>query len=220
MPKLHLVLANKTYSSWSLRAWLAMAQFRLPFEETVVPLDLPQTKKLIAKHSGAGRLPVLHHGKITIWESLAILEYLAEAFPDRALWPRNKTARAMARAVSNEMHAGFLAIRNFLPMNLRRPHRPRPIGLTDEVKANVKRIETLWRECRKAHGRGGPYLFGQFSIADSMYAPVVTRFETYAVPVSRETGDYMKAVLTNKAFLDWKSDALKERWRVEADEVE
>ena len=218
MVKLHLVIANKNYSSWSLRPWMAMSMAGLPFDETIIPLDTPSTKKQIAKHSGAGRLPVLHHGKITIWETLAILEYLAETFPNKNLWPKSKPARAFARAVSNEMHAGFTGLRDACPMNLHRP--PKPVMLNDATRADIARIEEIWRECRKTYGKGGKFLFGKFCIADAMFAPVVTRFETYAIPVGKETKAYMDAVTSTKAFQSWKAAALKETWIVTHDEVD
>jgi glutathione S-transferase len=214
-----LAIANKNYSSWSLRAWMAMREFDIPFAEEVIPLDVPQTKTKIARHSGAGRLPVLHHGEVRVWESLAILEYLAELFPGKAMWPKSRAARAMARAVANEMHAGFQALRNACPMNLRRPHRPLAAGLSEEVLANVVRIERLWKDCRAAYGKGGPFLFGKFTIADAMYAPVVTRFETYVIPVSRASRDYMDALIATQSFRDWKEGAAKEKWIIAADEV-
>jgi glutathione S-transferase len=218
MAKLHLVIANKNYSSWSLRPWMAMAMAGLPFDETIIPLDTPATKNQIAKHSGAGRLPVLHHGKITIWETLAILEYLAETFPKKNLWPKSKSARALARAISNEMHAGFTGLRDACPMNLHRS--PKPVMLNDATRADIARIEEIWRECRKTYGKGGKFLFGKFCIADAMFAPVVTRFETYAIPVGRETKAYMDAVTSTRAFQSWKAAALKESWIVAHDEVD
>jgi glutathione S-transferase len=220
MAKFHLVVANKNYSSWSLRPWMAMREFEIPFTETIIALDLPKTARQIAKHTGAGRLPVLHHGTTTIWESLAILEYLAEKFPDKPLWPRSSAARAMARAAANEMHAGFRALRDACPMNLRRPPRPLAQPVSDEVRSNIRRIETLWKECRRANGKGGPFLFGKFSIADAMYAPVVTRFDTYALPADSATRAYMDAIMGTKAFRAWKADALKEKWIIQADEVD
>jgi glutathione S-transferase len=220
MAQFTLAVANKNYSSWSLRAWIAMREFSIPFEEKVIPLDTPATARRIARHSGAGRLPVLHHGAVTVWESLAILEYLAEVFPDRGLWPRTRKARAAARAIANEMHAGFLALRNACPMNLRRSQKPPPRPLGDDVRSNVARIEAVWRECRKLYGKGGPFLFGKFTIADAMYAPVATRFDTYALPVSRSSREYMDAVMSTAAFRAWKADALKEKWIIPADEVD
>jgi glutathione S-transferase len=190
----------------------------LDFDESMILLDTPVMKKQIAKHSNAGRLPVLHHGKVTIWETLAILEYLAETFPEKNLWPKAKAARAVARAISNEMHAGFSSLRSACPMNLRRP--PKPVALTEAAKADVARIEAIWRECRKTYGKGGKFLFGKFCNADAMFAPVVTRFETYAIPVAKDTRAYMGTVMATKAFQSWKTAALKESWIVPHDEVD
>ncbi len=218
MAKLHLVIGNKNYSSWSLRPWLAMAMAGLDFDETLILLDTPETKKQIAEQSKAGRVPILHHGKVTVWETLAILEYLAETFPEKKLWPKGKAARAAARSVSNEMHAGFSGLRNACPMNLRRP--PKPITLDAQTRADITRIEEIWRDCRITYGKGGKFLFGKFCNADAMFAPVVTRFETYAIPVAKETRAYMETVTATKAFQKWKSAALKETWIVPHDEVD
>jgi glutathione S-transferase len=218
MSKLHLIIGNKNYSSWSLRPWIAMTLAGLPFNETVIPLDTPDTKRLIAEHTKAGRVPVLHHGKLVVWESLAIMEYLDETFPDKKLWPAGKAARAIARSVANEMHAGFSALRNACPMNLRREKKPVP--MSDAVKADCQRIIALWRDCREAYGKGGKFLFGKFTIADAVYAPVVTRFDTYAIPVEKDTRSYMDAVMGTYAFKEWKEAALKEKWIVPSDEVD
>jgi glutathione S-transferase len=218
MAKLHLIIANRNYSSWSLRPWLAMTMAGLDFDETMILLDTPIMKKQIAEHSRAGRLPVLRHGNVSVWESLAILEYLAETFPEKNFWPKTKAARAVARAISNEMHAGFSGLRNACPMNLRRPHKP--IMMNDAIQADIARIEEIWRDCRKTYGRGGKFLFGRFCNADAMFAPVVTRFETYAIPVAGDTRAYMDTVLATPAFQKWKSAALKETWIVPHDEVE
>ncbi len=218
MSKLHLVIGNKNYSSWSLRPWMALTMAGIPFRETLIPLDTPETAQLIAEHSSAGRVPVLHHGKTTIWESLAIMEYLAEMFPEKTLWPKATAARAMARSVSNEMHAGFSALRNACPMNLRRARKPVP--MSDAVTKDVRRIEELWRKCRQRYGKGGKYLFGKFSIADAMFAPVVTRFDTYAIAVAEDTRAYMDTMLNCPAFLGWKEAALQESWIVPSDEVD
>jgi glutathione S-transferase len=220
MARYHLVIGNKNYSSWSMRPWLAMHHFGLDFDETAIELDRPETARRIARHSRAGRVPVLHDGKITVWESLAILEYLAEANPEKGMWPRNRAARAMARAAANEMHSGFAPLRNALPMNLRRAKRPPKQPLSPEVEANITRVEQLWRDCRKAHGKGGPFLFGRFSIADAMYAPVVTRFDTYAVEVEPETRAFMTAMLGMKSLRAWKQDAQKETAIIQADEID
>jgi glutathione S-transferase len=218
MSKLHLIIGNKNYSSWSLRPWMAMTMAGLPFHETVIPLDTPDTKDLIAAHSKAGRVPVLHHGKLVVWESLAILEYLAETFPQKHFWPKAEAARAVARAVSNEMHAGLSGLRNACPMNLRRPRRG--VAMSEAARADVARIESLWRDCRKSFSRGGKFLFGKFSNADAMFAPVVTRLDTYDIAVAGDTRDYMNHVMETDAFRSWKDAALKEPWTVPSDEVD
>ena len=218
MSNIHLVIGNKNYSSWSLRPWMALSMAGIPFRETVIPLDTPDTAKLIAQHSQAGRVPVLYHGRQVVWESLAIMEYLAELFPEKNLWPKTISARAMARAVSNEMHAGFSALRNACPMNIRRP--PSPVPLNDAVKRDIARIEQLWRDCRAKFGKGGKFLFGKFSIADAMYTPVVSRFETFAIPVAEDTRSYMDTILNTPAFKSWREAALKESWIVPSDEVD
>jgi glutathione S-transferase len=215
---MQLIIGNKNYSSWSLRPWMALTMAGIRFDELVIPLDRPDTASRIARHSRAGRVPVLHDGKVTVWESLAILEYLADRFPDRHFWPKARAARAMARAIASEMHAGFSALRNACPMNLRRPRRP--VALSDHARADVRRIEQLWREARKTYGKGGKFLFGKFSNADAMYAPVVTRFETYMIDVAPDTRAYMETTLDTSAFKAWKEAALREKWIVPSDEVD
>lgn len=217
MAKLHLIIGNKNYSSWSLRPYMALAMAGIPFEHTVIPLDRPDTKRRIRAQSPGGRVPVLKHGKLVIWESLAILEYLAETFPDRKLWPVNKTARTAARSAASEMHSGFAALRNACPMNLRRPRKAIPLGA--EVKADIARIDALWRDCRRSFGKKGRFLFGGFSNADAMYAPVVTRFDTYEIKVSPESRAYMDAVLATPAFQNWKKAALEEKWVLVREEI-
>ncbi|MGE3831939.1 MAG: glutathione S-transferase family protein [Parvibaculaceae bacterium] len=218
MAKLHLIVGNKNYSSWSLRPWLAMTHAGIPFDETVIALDMPDTKAKIAEYSPAGKVPILHHGKVAVWETLAILEYVAEVFPEKKLWPVGKAARAMARAISNEMHAGFSALRNACPMNLRRPKKR--VEISDAVRRDVARIEEIWKTARKAHGKGGKFLFGRFSNADAMYAPVVTRLDTYDIAVSKESRAYMDAVMGTPAFQSWRAAGLKEDWVIAEDEVD
>jgi glutathione S-transferase len=213
MARLKLVVANKAYSSWSLRPWILLAHFKIPFEDVTIPLDLPETRAMILEHSPAGKCPALHDGPITVWESLAIAEYVAEAFPDKAIWPRDKAARAHARALSSEMHAGYQALRQHCPTNFRRPVRR--IELTDAVKADVARIEAAWAHARESFGKAGPFLFGDFSAADAMFAPVVNRFHVYDVPVSQGTRDYMDAIMALPAWKAWIADAEAEAWRIE-----
>jgi glutathione S-transferase len=217
MGRLTLVIGNKIFSSWSLRPWLALTMAGLPFEEIVIPLDKPDTKRRIAEHSKSGRVPVLYHGKLKIWDSLAILEYLAETFPEKKLWPVGQAARAMARSVSYEMHSGFSALRNECAMNLRRPRKP--TQMSDAAKADAERVETIWRDCKEKCGKHGKFLFGRFSIADAMFAPVATRFDTYAISTGDDTRAYVSTILKTKAFQAWKEAALQETWDLPETEV-
>jgi len=190
---LQLVIGNKNYSSWSFRPWLALKVAGIAFEETLISLDAPDFKARLLALSGAGKVPMLIDGDIHVWESLAILEYLAEKFPAAALWPHEAAARAHARAVASEMHAGFQPLRRELPMNVRRRIVPR--ALDKDTMADVTRIEAIWNECRSRFGKGGPFLYGAFGAADAMYAPVVSRFHTYAVAVNATACDYMHALM-------------------------
>jgi glutathione S-transferase len=212
MNELTLVIANKPYSSWSLRPWLALKHAGGPFDEVVIPLRQPDTAAKIAQWSPAGKVPVLRHGDVTIWESIAILEYLAELFPDAGLWPGDPAARAHARTISAEMHAGFSALRSNMPMNLRRRLPAR--GRTPEVEKDIARITAMWRDCRERFGHGGPFLFGSFGNADAMYAPVVTRFETYEVALDAECRAYADALLALPVMRTWYADAAAEPWTI------
>jgi glutathione S-transferase len=214
---LRLIIGNKNYSSWSLRPWLAMKVAGIAFEETLVSLDAPDFKTRVTPLSGAGKVPVLVDGDIRIWESLAILEYLAEKFPAAGLWPKPSAARAHARAVASEMHAGFQALRHRLPMNVRRPVMPRAL---EEAAADVARIDGIWRECRARLGGAGPFLYGAFGAADAMYAPVVWRFHTYAVELSAAARDYMHAHMALPAWSEWRNAARSEPWVLPHDEVD
>lgn len=218
MSKPILVIGNKNYSSWSLRPYMALAMAGIDFDEKLITFGEPAFSKAVKKISKAGLVPIFVHGKNTVWDSLAIMEYAAETWDDRNLWPKNKAARAMARSVSAEMHSGFRNLRNACPMNLRRQIKAVPMN--DGIRADVARLEALWKECRAAHGRGGPFLFGKFSIADAMFAPAVTRLETYDIKVSNDTQHYMNAILATPAFHDWKAGALKEKWVYPEDEVD
>jgi len=215
---LRLIIGNKNYSSWSLRPWLAMKVAGMAFEETVISLDAPDFKARVTAFSGAGRVPVLIDADVRVWESLAILEYLAEKFPAAGLWPKGANARAKARAVASEMHAGFLALRRHLPMNVVRPVKKR--ALDNGASADAARIDAIWNECRTTFGTGGPFLFGAFGAADAMYAPVVWRFHTYAVEVSAAARDYMGAVMALPASVEWREAARRETWVLPHDEVD
>jgi len=206
---LTLVIGNKNYSSWSLRPWLALAHHKIAFEEVIIPIHTPETPAAIGKYSPAGKVPVLIDGEATIWESIAILEHLAERFPDAKLWPADFAARAHARAISSEMHSGFSALRVHCPMKLKRKKK-RP--LTPEVETNVRRITEIWRNARARFGAGGEFLFGAFSAADCMYAPVATRFMSYEVDVDPVSKAYIDAIYRLPAFRDWQKAGLSETW--------
>jgi len=215
---LHLIIGNKNYSSWSFRPWLAMKVAGIAFEETVISLDAADFKARVAAKDASGRVPVLIDGDTRVWESLAIIEYLAEKFPAAGLWPRETQARAHARAIACEMHAGFLPLRRRLPMNVWRPVLPR--ALDDGAVANVARIEAIWNECRARFGAGGPFLYGSFGAADAMYAPIVWRFHTYAVEVTPNARAYMGAMMKLPAWNEWRDAALREPWVLAEDEVD
>lgn len=212
-----LVIGNKAYSSWSLRPWILLRQFGIPFDEVVVPLYEPTSSLELQKHSPTGKVPALAADGVVVWESLAISEYVAEARPDLAIWPANREARAMARSLAAEMHAGFTALRRACPTNFRR--KPKAVELSDEVRRDADRIEAAWATARRQYGEDGPFLFGAFSAADAMFAPVVSRFATYAVEVGPETAAYMAAVTALPAWRRWHDEAAAETWVIEKFEI-
>ena len=195
-----LVIGNKNYSSWSLRPWLAMKVLGLEFQEKRIPLDQPGTRQAILRHSPAGRVPILVDGGTTVWDSLAILEYLAEKHP--RLWPAERGPRARARAVASEMHSGFASLRNQMPMNVRKSYPGK--GHTPEVDLEIERIKTIWEEAKE------PFLFGDFCAADAMYAPVVLRFRSYAVDLPPKARAYYDAMLALPALKEWIAAAGRE----------
>jgi glutathione S-transferase len=215
---LDLTIGNKNYSSWSFRPWIALKVAGIPFEETVIPIYAPGSREKFLARSPAGKVPILQDGDVTVWESLAILEYLAEKFPDAALWPRDAAARGHARAIASEMHAGFVPLRSQCPMNMWRPVKK--LEPSAETAANVARIDAMWSDCRARFGHGGPFLFGRFGAADAMYAPVVSRFHTYGVEVGPASRAYMQAIMALPAWQEWYAAALKEEWLLEEDEVD
>jgi glutathione S-transferase len=207
---LTLVIANKAYSSWSQRPWLLMKQMGIPFEEIVIPMGHPETREQMLKHAPTGKCPSLKDGETIVWDSLAIVEYLAESFPDAPIWPRDKAARAMARSLSAEMHSGYQNLRQQFPANYRR--NVRRIRPTEETQLDIDRIEAAWREARRRFGAGGPFLFGAFSAADAMFAPVVNRLHVYDAPVAADTRAYMDAMMALPAWRQWEADAEAEPW--------
>jgi len=206
-----LVVGNKNYSSWSLRGFLAARAAGVAFDEVLVRLSEPGSRAELLRHSPAGKVPVLKHGELAIWDSLAIIEYLAEIRPESGLWPSDVGARAHARAISAEMHSGFSALRAHMPMNLRKSLPGK--GRRRDVADDIERIGAIWADCRTAYAEGGPFLFGRFGAADVMYTPVATRFRTYAVELDELCQAYVDAVLARPEFLEWHAAALEERCR-------
>ncbi|MGH7092934.1 MAG: glutathione S-transferase family protein [Stellaceae bacterium] len=217
MADLTLYIGNKNYSSWSLRAWLAAKTGGIEFDEVLIPLYGPGGREAILAHSPSGKVPALHHGAVSVWESLAVCEYLAETFPEARLWPADPVARAAARAVATEMHGGFAPLRRHLPMNIRRPPAPREIP--GDVQTDIDRIAAMWRDCRSRFGSGGDFLFGGFSIADAMYAPVASRFDSYRVPLDGVCETYCTAILALPAMRDWTAAARAEPMTIDSFEV-
>lgn len=212
MADLTLVIGNRNYSSWSMRPWVLMRAKQIEFEEVQIRLFQPDSLERKLAYSPAGKVPILISEGVHVWESLAILEHLAERFPDRELWPSDSAARALARSISAEMHAGFEALRNQMPMNCRAslPGRGRGSGVAEEIE----RVSDLWRDCRTRFGRGGDFLFGEFGNADAMFAPVVSRFHTYGVELGGVEGEYAAAVVSHPAVTEWFSAAAAEPWTV------
>jgi glutathione S-transferase len=212
-----LVIANKCYSSWSMRPWLLLKQLGIAFDEITVPLDLPDTKARVLKHSPAGKVPILIDGDVTVWETIAIMEHVGEAY-DAPVWPADRKARAMARSIAAEMHSGFSALRSACPMNLGKKFAQKDRG--EAVARDVARFSEIVRQAREHFSAGGPFLFGAFSAADAMYAPLVTRLDTYSIALDATTRAYADAILILPAFQEWRSAAMEEEWIVEADEVD
>lgn len=201
MSELALVIGNKNYSSWSLRPWIIMKHFGVQFQEICIPLYQPDTADKIQQYSPSGKVPVLIHDSQIIWDSWAICEYLAELFPDKHWWTENQFYRAIARSVTAEMHSGFQHLRENMPMNCcaKLPGQ----GLTAAVQKDINRITSIWQECRAKFGQGGKFLFGEFTIADAFFAPVVMRFVTYDVQLDNVSKDYMQAILALPVMQDW-----------------
>jgi glutathione S-transferase len=212
---LKLVIGNKNYSSWSMRPWLAMRASNVAFDEVMIPLytDDKADKERILGFTRSGKVPALIDGEVTVWDSLSIIEYVAERFPQARLWPEDRALRAHARSISAEMHSGFLPLRQECGMNLHRPIRA--AALSPDARADVARIEQIWIECRERHGRLGPFLFGKFSAADAMFAPVVHRFRTYAIEVAPQARAYMDTMMAQPAFAEWTQAGLAETLLIE-----
>lgn len=195
-----LVIGTKNYSSWSLRPWILLRKLGIPFREVVLDFDDPAFHEEVARHSPSRRVPVLIDGDVRVWESIAICEYASEKAAGRG-WPEDAAARAHARAISAEMHAGFAALRRQCPMNARA--RGRRVPSTPELEADLRRIDALWTECRRRHAAAGPWLFGRYSVADAMFAPVALRCLTYGLPLGEEARGYLDAALADGDLREW-----------------
>ena len=222
MAKPELIIGNKNYSSWSLRPWLAFKVGGIDFDETLVRLfesDWDHRKAALP----SGTVPVLKHNDIVIWETMAILEYAAETWPEAKLWPADTHARATARAISNEMHAGFTKVRANMPMNIRASHPGRGRGEgaeADMINRDIRRIEEIWTDMRDQYGQEGDFLFGHFTIADAMFAPIVSRFTTYGVTLNGICTRYMEAIQSLPAMIEWSDAGRAEPWTIKEDEID
>jgi len=217
MAEFTVVIGNKNYSSWSMRGWLMARIAGIEFDEIVVPLDRPETQAAIRKHSPSGRVPVLLHRGLAVWDSLAIAEYLNDLKPEAGLWPPSAAARAHARSISAEMHSSFTDLRENMPMNIRASLPGK--GMTPAVRADIERITFLWRDCRKrfagAFQKDDGFLFGTFGAADAMFAPIVTRFKTYSVTLDSDADAYCTSVLGHPAVKAWVDAAEHEPWLID-----
>lgn len=211
-----LLIGNRNYSTWSLRPWLVLKHFDIPFEDEVLQLAGEGWRETLAARSPTGKVPVLIDGDLVVPETIAIIEYLADSFPDKAIWPADRADRARARAAAAEMHGGFSSLRSHAPMNLRSSH-PGKVSV-DSIAKDLHRLETLWGDLLARSG--GPFLFGAFTAADAMFAPVATRIRTYALPVSDGAAAYVEAIYGLPAFQNWLALALREPWIVDDDEID
>ena len=217
MKKLRLIIGNKNYSSWSLRPWLAMKVAGLDFDEEIIPLYEANTKSKLLACSPVGTVPVLRDGELTVSDSFAILEYIAEKYPEARLLPESLADRAKLRSICCEMHSGFFPMRGTLHMNMRKKIH---LTIPEDVQANVDRIKSLWRTCRSENKSKGPFLFGHFTIADAMYAPVVSRFKTYGIELDDICTEYSRTILNLPEMKAWYQDALQETWVIKEAEIE
>ncbi len=217
MNKLKLVIGNKNYSSWSLRPWFFLKNLEIDFDEEIVFLFEDNTERKLKPYFSDEKVPILLDGDLQVWDSLAIIETLADKFPDKLGWPKDTDAKAVARAVSAEMHSGYFALREALPMNCKKHFPDYPI--TGEVQKDIDRIISVWEFCRSNYGNNGPWLFGKFSGADAMFAPIVLRLSGYDVKLPGITKEYVKMVLQNEYMQSWIEAGKAEKQVIEIDEV-
>lgn len=218
MSTLTLIIGNKNYSSWSLRPWILLRHHNIDFEEKRVALFVDTTASELAEYGSDYKVPVLKDDGLIVWDSLSILEHISEAYLDGAGWPGDQSARALARSVSAEMHSSFTNVRSELPMNCRKKFEH--IKLTQNAEREIERIKTLWRKCRQEYGSGGEWLFGNFSIADAMFAPIALRFNGYSIPLQGIEADYVQAVLNHPGIIEWIEAGKLETEIIEADEID
>jgi len=218
MSKLLLIIGNKNYSSWSLRPWVFLKQLNIEFEEKRVALFTDTTDKTLSEFDSDFKVPVLKDGDLTIWDSLSILEYLSENYLDGHGWPLDSGARAFARSVSAEMHSSFINVRNELPMNCRKSFQG--ISLSPAASTEVERIKHLWRSCREKFGEEGEWLFGRYSIADAMFAPIALRFAGYNIPLDGAEAAYVKCVLNQPSIVEWIEAGKLEKEIIDEDEID
>ncbi|MEW8584831.1 MAG: glutathione S-transferase family protein [Candidatus Thiodiazotropha sp.] len=218
MSKPTLVIGNKNYSSWSLRPWLFLRHHNMEFTEKRVSLFVDTTEQALAEYDSDYKVPVLKDGDLVVWDSLSILEYVSAAYLDGGGWPVAPKARAVARSVSAEMHSSYINLRNELPMNCRK--RFENIALSHLAQQEIERVKALWRRCRREYGREGAWLFGSFTIADAMFAPVAIRFSGYSIPLQGIEAEYVQSVLSHPGIMEWIEAAGQETEIIEADEIQ
>lgn len=217
MSGLTLIIGNKNYSSWSLRPWVFMKHYQIPFNEKRVALFTETTNEELAPYNSDFKVPILQDGDLVVWDTLSILEYVSEKYLNFGGWPRDSNARAIARSVSSEMHSSFFNVRNEMPMNCRKKFQNIP--LSAEAQREIERIKTLWQQCRAEHGNGGEWLFGKYSIADAMFAPIALRFSGYSIPLGDVETAYVDSVLSQPCVIDWIEAGKQEKEVIEADEI-
>lgn len=217
MSNLELIIGNKNYSSWSLRPWIFLRHHQLKFTEKRIPLFLETTDDKLAEYNSDSKVPILKDGELVVWDSLSILEYVSEIYLNNKGWPEDQNARAVARSVSAEMHSSFSNIRNELPMNCRKIFEN--IELSHEALQEIERIKLLWRRCRSEYGKNGEWLFGDFSIADAMYAPIALRFYGYGISLTDVEGKYVNSVLNHPGIIEWIDAGKLETEVIEAAEI-